>query len=171
MLFRIKNNSAACVFILGLAVLLPGMASSLAAESLVSPVAVAAAAAESRATPDAPLAPVNAAAVESAEPTGSAIQVPEPPSSFVSAIGFLYLCAGFFFFRRRKNVPRRYSRESDSALQPLGTYAVPYQAREILFDSQRRHGTVCSGKDRGTVGTARQHLTNGLSQFGADRSL
>lgn len=169
MLFRTKNNSAACVFILGLAVLHLGMASSLAAESLVSPVAVTAAAAESRATPDAPLAPVNAA-VESAEPTGSAIQVPEPPSSIVSAIGFLYLCVGFFFFRPRKNVPRRYSRESDSSLRLLGTYAVP-QAREILSGSQRWDGTVWSGKDRGTVEAARQHLTNGLSQFRADRSL
>jgi hypothetical protein len=104
MLFRNKNNSAICAFILGLAVLLPGMVGSLAAESLISPVPVTAAAAESRATPDAPLAPFPAAA-ESAEPAGPVIQTPEPPSSIVSAIGFLYLCAGYVLFKSRRRLP------------------------------------------------------------------
>jgi hypothetical protein len=108
MLFRNNENSATCAIILGLAVLLPGTGTSLAAESLISPAAVTAAATESRATQDAPFAPVNAAAIQSAEPTGPVIEAPEPPSSIVSAIGFLYLCAGFILFkpRRRMQAPQ-----------------------------------------------------------------
>ena len=101
MLFRNKKDSATCALILGLTVLFPGTGNSLAAESLISPAAVTAAATESRATPDVPLVPVNAPAVEFAEPTGPVIQAPEPPSSIVSAIGFLYLCAGFILFKPR----------------------------------------------------------------------
>ena len=103
MLFRNNKNSATCAMILGLAVLLPGTASSLTAESLISSVAVTAAASENSGAQDAPLAPASAA-VESAQPAGPVIQAPEPPSSIVSAIGFLYLCAGFFVFKPRRRM-------------------------------------------------------------------
>jgi hypothetical protein len=108
MLIRNRKYPAACAIILGLAVLVPGLGGSLAAESLISSAAVTAAASESRATPDALLAPVNAALVESSEPAGPVIQTSEPPSSIVSAIGFLYLCAGFVLFkpRRRMQAPQ-----------------------------------------------------------------
>jgi hypothetical protein len=114
MLSRNKNNSARCAVVLALSLLLPATSSSLAAKSLVSSATAMEAASEHRTAHEISTAPINTAAVGPAEPAVPVLQAPEPPSSLVSAIGFLYLCVGLALFKRRQQ-PSRVNHERNGA--------------------------------------------------------